>query len=427
MRLVSILFVFAACGNDRATVGTINDDDAAAREQFPDLARLYAGDAGLYRGCGPNGGVCHNGNEFPNLDSMGSIVDGIGRSCNQKRERADSLHDLCERTGDVVEINMEKIEIAAIYPDPNDTMDPPRAWLLEMRTKPTNLFRSYERLDVFRDNVIIANLRYSLDGESLLDLALDPTGRTLRMQLSPPPESGYDGGAEAAKRLAKSGIPGAADALRVGDPNRNHLFGAELGGKIIVPGDPQRSYLLRRLTDPSAGPLMPRANCCFWSKLALRALWCWVASLDETGSNAFAPINYDACPASPTVLLGYPELGDGCETAGLCPPLALGGTNEPTFPSIYAEIFVPKCSGEGCHDRAPYGGEVNFSDQETAYDTLSTKVAPGDPDASTLARRLEPATCIAPDCRVMPLDRPQLLAGDIARIRQWISDGAPRD
>jgi len=69
------LIVLAACGNDTGV--KIDDADAEARATYPDLAAIYDGERGLYRGCGPNGGVCHNGNEFPNLDSMGSIVANI--------------------------------------------------------------------------------------------------------------------------------------------------------------------------------------------------------------------------------------------------------------------------------------------------------------------------------------------------------------
>ena len=80
------------------------------------------------------------------------------------------------------------------------------------------------------------------------------------------------------RALTRAGIPAERDAVQFGDPNRNGVFGVALGNRLIYAGHPERSYLIRRLTDPSAGPLMPLANCCFWSKESLRALWCWIAS-----------------------------------------------------------------------------------------------------------------------------------------------------
>jgi hypothetical protein len=410
----------AACTPSARVVG-----DPEARAQFPDLTRLYGGDQGLYRGCGPNGGVCHNGNEFPNLDSIGSILDSIGRDCNQKRDTAEALHDMCERRGDLVEISGEPIELAYVVPVAGSG-EPPRAWTLGLRAAPA-AFAAGERLRITRGAAELVHLGdFAIASE--LDPA-DPTRRTVRLVLPPAPApapSAPDPGADLARQLARAGIPGAADTLRVGDPNRNGVFGADLGAKLVRPGDPQRSYLLRRLLDPAAGPLMPRANCCAWTRPALRALWCWVAGLAPDGANALAPINYDTCPPSPPVELGYPDLGEGCESSGMCPPVAVGGTGEPRFPSIYAEILAPRCGGDGCHDRTPFGGGVDLRDEAVAFVTLAAKLVPGQPEASTLVRRLDPDLCRTP-CATMPLGRPPLTADELARIRQWITDGAERE
>jgi hypothetical protein len=422
--LALALVVIAGCGNDHGVPPTITERDPEARALYPDLAHLYEGDQGIYRGCGPNGGVCHNGNEFPNLDSIGSIVDNIGRDCNQKRDNATSVHDMCERKGDLVELPTlpatKQIEIGWVGAVDNSG-DPPRIWKLTLRDSASSVVGSLGRMPLTRDGAFVLYLRDYLQS-AVLD-PTDPTGRTIILTLTPPPGSGYDFGSEVAKHFAKIGIPGTSDAFYVGDPNRDGIFGADLGAKFIKPGDPQRSYLLRRLTDPSAGPLMPRANCCFWSKPALRALWCWVAGLDATGSNALAPIDYDRCPISPGVLLSYPDPGPECEAQGLCPVVATGGTNEPTFPSIYTEILVPKCGGEGCHDREPLSGGLDMRAEDTAFTTIRNKVVVGDPAASTLIQRLDPALCQAP-CKTMPLDRATLPPEDLARIETWIRNGA---
>jgi hypothetical protein len=215
------------------------------------------------------------------------------------------------------------------------------------------------------------------------------------------------------------------DRLHFGDPNRNGTFGAELGGRLIKPGDPDKSYLLRRLTDPTAGPLMPRANCCSWTKTSLRALWCWVDGLAPDGSNASAPIDYDHCRASPPVELLYPEPGPMCEAQGLCPVEAAGGTGDATFGSIYSEILTKRCAGDGCHDTGNPGG-VDLRTKGAAFDSLYARVVPGNPDGSLLVRRLSPSLCTG-TCKTMPLDRPTLSDAEIARIRQWIADGAAED
>src|SRR5262249_47736281 len=81
--------------------------------------------------------------------------------------------------------------------------------------------------------------------------------------------------------------------LRVGDPNGNGVGGARTTPMtLIAAGDPDRSYLLRRLTDPAFGELMPR-QCRAWNDAANRALACWIAGLANAG--AFDRIDYASC------------------------------------------------------------------------------------------------------------------------------------
>lgn len=423
LALAAAIAVTGACGGDPDP--TVDETTAEAMRLYPDLPHLYAGDQGLYRGCGPNGGVCHNANEFPNLASVGAVIDNVGRDCNQKREAAETLNDMCERVGDAVEIadQTTPIEIGSFAPVDADAAVP-RTWRMLLRSAPTEVPSWYD-LGVFRDGPDpLYHIGYYM--ESMAADPDDPSGRTIVLTLSPPPAdpNAYDAGAAMSRVLADAGIPADPYAIQVGDPNRNGTFGAELDAKIIKPGQPQKSYLMRRLTDPNAGPLMPRANCCFWTRAAVRALWCWIAGLAPDGANALAAIDYAACPASPPVELLYPTPGPECEAAGMCPVEAGGGTGEPTFPSIYAEILVPKCGGMGCHDQEP-AGYVDMTSEEAAYQTLATKIVPGDPAASVLYQRLDTATC-QPPCDTMPLGRPVLPDDDRARIRTWIEGGAAR-
>jgi hypothetical protein len=249
----------------------------------------------------------------------------------------------------------------------------------------------------------------------------------LRLPASPPgtpdPED-PDLGTYLASIFSGAGQPGDPMSIQLGDSNRNRVFGAELAGRIIRPGDPARSYLMRRLIDPLAGPLMPRANCCFWSKAALRALQCWIQGLTPDGGNALAPIDYDRCGPAPSVDLLYPEPGPDCEASGLCPVEA--GTDGGTgFAALYADVFVPRCSGSGCHNQLPAGG-VDFATEDTAFVSLSARVTPGDPTTSVLYQRLSPALCGDP-CVTMPLGRDPLPADELARVAAWIESGAARE
>jgi gamma-glutamyltranspeptidase len=225
-------------------------------------------------------------------------------------------------------------------------------------------------------------------------------------------------------------------AIQLADPNRNGVLGHTLGGRIIKPGDPAQSYLLRRLADPQAGPLMPLANCCFWTRPALRALYCWVSGLRADGSNAMDPIDYDACPATPPEplamdALDYPEPGPGCETAGLCPvQLKQPLPSEPTFANVYEHVFVRRCAGSGCHFDDDPGG-LDMSTRELAYRSLVTeeRVVPGDPGASVLWERLTRECQQGGDggesCGRMPLGRDPLPREELDLIEAWIRAGAP--
>jgi hypothetical protein len=70
------------------------------------------------------------------------------------------------------------------------------------------------------------------------------------------------------------------------DVNGNGIAGAPLGFREIVPGRPDKSYLVARLWDESINPeLMPR-QCRSWSDDATLALACWIEGLrrDEQGA-----------------------------------------------------------------------------------------------------------------------------------------------
>jgi hypothetical protein len=109
----------------------------------------------------------------------------------------------------------------------------------------------------------------------------------------------------------------------------------------------------------------------------------------------------------------------------MCPVMAGSGTGEATFSSIYTEVLSTRCSGDGCHDTGVPGG-VDLRNKTAAYETLSLKIAPGDPASSALWQRLSPELCTG-TCQTMPLGRPTLPQADLDRIQAWIEAGALDD
>jgi hypothetical protein len=416
-----------------ANVASISPVEATpqARRMYPNLESLYGGDHGIYRGCGPNNGVCHNSREFPNMSSLGSLVENIGVRCNEKRDDPTQIHDLCERQGDLLRVGEgPAVEIAAVIPYADSETS--RVWRVRLR-EPVAITPSA------RVTVVRPGSPTDIEFVSLTDFAAavtvdgsDATGRTLHVTLPPKPVS-TEAGEEAEDDLlgplfAKAGVPGDPLSIQVGDPNQNGVFGAALGGRLIVPGDPAKSYLITRLTDPTAGPVMPRANCCFWTKATLRAFWCWVAGLEPDGRNALDPIAYDRCPPGPPDTVDYPEPGPACETSGLCPVKAKGAiSDEASFANVYDNVIRHSCAGSACHVGGNAAG-LDMTTKERAHAALvgGGRVVPGDPAKSRLFIRISPELCKG-DCSLMPKGMPPLDGRTRNVIERWIQGGAALD
>ncbi len=104
----------------------------------------------------------------------------------------------------------------------------------------------------------------------------------------------------------------------------------------------------------------------------------------------------------------------------------------PTFSAIASELFTPICTE--CHAGASAPRGLDLS-PEAAFEALVDRpsserpairlVAPGDPDASYLVIKLEAGPGMAG--RQMPRNRAARPAEEVAVIRQWIAEGAPRN
>jgi hypothetical protein len=85
-----------------------------------------------------------------------------------------------------------------------------------------------------------------------------------------------------------------------GDPNRNGVFGADLGearreGRLVYPGKIEQSYIWGRITATVPGSRMPLANDPL-TNAAYAAIACWIEGLSEGATpKAGDPIDYDSC------------------------------------------------------------------------------------------------------------------------------------
>ena len=135
-----------------------------------------------------------------------------------------------------------------------------------------------------------------------------------------------------------------------------------------------------------------------------------------------------------TALSGCPDggSGDGLDINGR--PLEESGGDTgiltPNLASIQANVFTPRCAFSGCHTggSAPQGLSLDAGSSfanlvEVASNEFPSlfRVAPGDPDASYLIRKLQGEAAVGAR---MPLIGPPLPQSTIDVIREWISNGA---
>jgi hypothetical protein len=113
-----------------------------------------------------------------------------------------------------------------------------------------------------------------------------------------------------------------------------------------------------------------------------------------------------------------------------------GGTDPaPTFARIYDEILVPSnCTNGYCHGSG--AGYLTLSDLDTSYASLvgarafngscevELRVAPSDPEASLLWRKIAPGISVCAE--KMPFGTDGLPTPQAELLRRWIEAGAPR-
>jgi hypothetical protein len=94
-----------------------------AQERFPNGLDLHQ--KVIWRTCTPNGGVCHNAKEYPDLRTPAEFASAFGAPCNIQPGEPTSVFDGCERPGDHVRFDGygfggDPMEIAYIEQIPGD-------------------------------------------------------------------------------------------------------------------------------------------------------------------------------------------------------------------------------------------------------------------------------------------------------------------
>lgn len=409
-----------------------------AEAKFPDVAALF--ERSLHRTCSPNFGVCHNSRQQPDLSTLAGFLGAIGQRCNGLRDDPATIDNLCEPPGDLLRIANGSATFEAaigrveLVPEGATAATATQLRLTLQQAAPERfppssiltLVRRSDGLPPLSLALPAGVLATALElGKAQLTLSATP----LRSQLPLP-----------ATRLSWLGFfwpekytPGSPQQVVLADPNRDGVYGAELGGLQIKPGAPQRSYLLLRMVAPMAapGPLtntmpkapllesqMPLANFDYWDlRNATYALYCWVKGLSPRGDNALRPIDYRGCGALPAELTPQPQGGEAT-----------------TFSAIYSTILRPQCATVGCHDTQSKAAGLDLSELARAHVALwnqpSTQsrelrlVHPQSPEQSYLVHKLR-GTAAAPFGARMPLGR-ELPDREraIAAIATWISQGA---
>ena len=276
--VVLIALALAACGIDTAAPPT-------PPSGYRDVVAFF--DQGVARTCSLNNGVCHNSNTYPDLHTVANLIDTIGRQCNVEAPDRTAVNDACEWAADHLVIPSAHVDARIVAAElASDELELPYSQLrhvtLTLDSAP-DLAPGPTDTEVHRGTTI-----FSVGDFGAKVIGVDGVHVTLDL------DSAY------AEWTARNFFdvrvwPPGPLRLHVGDPNGNGIEGARGHSlQLIAPGDPDNSYLLKRLVDDRFGELMPR-QCRTWNDSANQTLACWIAGLASDGSNAYDPIDYEAC------------------------------------------------------------------------------------------------------------------------------------
>ncbi|MEX1368858.1 MAG: hypothetical protein AB1Z98_37365 [Nannocystaceae bacterium] len=401
-----------------------NEVVLSAQARFPTGLDLHK--KVIWRTCTPNGGVCHNRKEYPDLHTPANFAEAFSAPCNVQPGEAGSVFDGCEQPGDRLrfggpgesdEIEIGWLEqIAGESPEWSDDAPPaPDAPGLHIHLATP--------LGGDRDSFYgYANfIRTFVDEAGQVQESDYATFQTNWYRLGD--------GTHLIGRVQEYQVDDVQELLSVGvvmgDANRNGTFGAQQGPPVsmLEPGDPIGSYLIGRMRgqmhgEQVPGSRMPLANAPL-SIDEMLALFCLVEGFPTGGDSAMlsGPIDYNACSFTDN-----PEdlnlLGDGVtwdKRIRLILEFNCGGCHNPNDPQGGLTLM-----GEGVYERLL---------EPSAQLPDMPLISPGDPTNSYLYLKL------IGDDRISGLKMPynpltgegSLGQAELADIETWIVNGAIED
>lgn len=271
--VIGAVGMIAACNDDggggsKGPTGPLHPWAEQAAAEIPDAFTLHS--RVFARSCAPNGGVCHNGKEYPDLHTPGNFVTAVSRPCNMDlANEPENVFDGCEPEADSVEFDGFKSKVAYLSAEIYDEESGYYGRQIRL-AKPSPESYSAEDVKFLRNGDVIVS------GDGILQIDEGATEGWL-LDLYNLDYPSY---------LALQSVVG-------GDPNGNGVFGAEDGWSEITPGKPEKSYLWARITGTVPGTRMPLANQSL-SNPEYVAIACWIETLGRTAS-VTEPIDYDAC------------------------------------------------------------------------------------------------------------------------------------
>lgn len=379
----------------------------AARERFPTYLVLHT--EVIARTCTPNMGVCHNIKEYPDLHTPQTMLGVIDQPCNLAESVALNVYDGCERTGDTIELigpsNPGFVsEVGYIAHELDAVTHQAVAILVHLRDPIPGAMLDPTLLEGIRLSRTTRQGTLAV-GELAGRVSYDAGESTLRIvdYATLTPEE---------KALVE-------DEMELGDPNQDGVFGGVSDPfKLIVPGDPTRSYLLQRLLGNVPGSPMPLANEPL-SSAEVIALACWIEGITDPARLAVeAAIDYDDCQTAAD--FGGPNPSSGH---------SLSNNVQPIFNRFCA---IPGCHTEGSAQAGlvltPGDARASLLDESTQVPG-TRRVEAGNPTSSYLINKLTGSgKLLGHTMPITPEGEPGMLEDwQIEIVRAWIVAGAPDD
>lgn len=381
----------------------------------------------ITRTCSPNGGVCHNQQEYPDLHTPANFAASIGAPCNVQPGQETAVYDGCELTGDrfkLAALSGREVEIGQITYVPGEAVDFRREQITpDADSVGLHIYLHdpvmTDREEIYTEGQFIRTFVRE-DGD-VADLVFG-TYNTRWWVL--------DGGKHLLGEVAQYQRDRVTELLSVGiiqgDLNRNGIYGARESRplQMIEPGDPESSYLIARLRgrihdEVVPGSRMPLANQPLDISEML-ALFCFVEGLKPLSAGApdlDASIDYKNCSYSSDPA-NLNLLGEGV-----------------TWSRRVQKVLQANCGG--CHGGVSPAEGLDFNAPD-AYARLITAskqrpelklIEPGDPARSYLWLKLIDDPSIVG--QLMPIDpllgARRLRPAELNDIKAWIDNGAVED